>query len=284
MINTLLAQMLTRLGFAFNGAGMPVIVEGPVKPPAGQLPRIVLSAGKLEIPPPFGDTPPGEMRPRQGMDHFLINTPNASMGPYTLGQTPLEGTVFCRFNWLERGGLEEGKKQQIYPRKDQMSDGFEINYKTRQMKIFFSSPLSGNPTLEVEYNYPAIFTLCEFKQIIILESYAGTPGDAEKWAALATAVLTTNARTLLDGANDIINRHIAGDYATRSLYNTFHLSEGLPERSADSVFRYSLYFNVTGQLILERTYTDPVNIIRNIFSPGHKKTDTSSIDIEANLG
>lgn len=284
MINTLLSTMIAQLDADFNGAGTPLIVEGPIAPPTADLPQIVLSAGKLEMPPPFGDIQPGQMQPRATMDAFPVNTGSAATirGPYTLNQSALEGTVSCRFNWKQAGDDLEGKKQRIYPRKDHQGDGFEIDHSTRQVEVFYAAPLPGVPTLEVEYNYPAVFTLREFRQTLVLEAFAANPADAEKWAALATAALTTRTRTLLDGANESVHHHAAGVYVTRSLYNTFYLAEGLPDRTAETVFRYALYFMITGQLILERTFTDNVEIIRKIFSPGHRG-DAGTVNIEANL-
>lgn len=284
MIHTLLSKMIAQLDADFNGAGTPLIVEGPVDPPTAGLPQIVLSAGKLEMSPPFGDIQPGQMQPRATMDVFAVNTASAATvrGPYTLNQSALEGTVSCRFNWKQAGDELEGKKQRIYPRKDHQGDGFEIDYAARKVDVFYDAPLPGAPTLEVEYNYPAVFTLREFRQTGVLETFAANPVDAEKWTALAIAVITTRARTLLDEANDSVHRHTAGVYVTRSLYNTFHLVEGLPDRISAAVFRYSFYFMVAGQLILERTFTDNVEVIRKIFSPGHRG-DAGTINIEANL-
>lgn len=284
MINTLISKMIAQLDADFNGAGTPLIIQGPINPPSAGLPQIVLSPGKLEMPPPFGDIQPGQMRPRETMDAFPVNTASdvTIRGPYTIGQSALEGTVSCRFNWKQAGDDLEGKKQRIYPRKNQQGDGFEIDYATRKVDVFYAAPLPGAPTLEVEYNYPAVFTLREFHQTLLLEIFAANPVDAEKWAALAAAALTTRTRTLLDDANESVNHHTSGLYLTRSLYNTFHLTSGLLDRATDIVFRYSLYFTVAGQLILERTFTDNVEVIRKIFSPGHKE-DPGTINIEANL-
>ena len=284
MINALLSVMITQLDADFNGAGTPSIVKGPINPPTAGLPQIALSPGKLEMPPPFGDIPPGQMQPRETMDTFPVNTTNAETikGPYTLSQSPLEGSILCRFNWKQPGDDLEGKKQLIYPRKNNAGDGFEIDLATGNVEIFYAAPLPGTPTLEIEYNYPAVFTLREFRQALVLETFAANPADAEKWTALATAVLTTRAHVLLEAANESANNHTSGTYVTRSLYNTFHLAEGLLDRTTDTVFRYSLFFTVTGQLILERTFTDNVEVIRKIFSPGHKG-DAGTINIEPNL-
>lgn len=284
MVDALITKMIAQLDADFNGAGTPVIVKGPINPPTAGLPRIALSPGPLEVPPPFGDIPPGQMRPRETMQAFPVNTtnPDTVKGPYTLSQSPLEGTVSCRFNWKQPGDDLEGKKQRIYPRKNNEGDGFEVDNATRNVTIFYAAPIPGAPTLEIEYNYPAIFTMREFRQVVMLETFAANPADAEKWTALATAVLTTRTATLLDEANESVNNHSEGSYVTRSLYNTFHLLDGLLDHPSNNVFRYALNFSVTGQLILERTFTDNVEVIRKIFSPGHKD-DPGTINIEANL-
>src|SRR5690242_7493570 len=105
MINFLISRMIAQLETDFNGADAPVIVRGPVNPPSGGLPQIVLSPGKLEMPPLFGDIPPGQMQPRETMDTFPVNTSSVETirGPYTLNQSALEGSVSCRFNWKQAG-------------------------------------------------------------------------------------------------------------------------------------------------------------------------------------
>lgn len=284
MINALISKMIAQLDADFNGAGTPTIGSGPVTTPTSGLPKIILSPGQLEMPPPFGDIAPGEMRPRETRQEFVVNTTSAATikGPYTLSQSALEGSVSCRFNWKQPGDNLEGKKQRIYLRKNNEGDGFEINNATREVSIFYASPLPGAPTLEVEYNYPAIFTMREFRQTMLLETFAANPADAEKWAALSVAILTTRTQALLDDANESVNNHTSGTYVTRSLFNTFNLAEGLLDRPANNVFRYALSFTISGQLILERTFTDNVEVIRKIFSPGHR-ADAGTINIEANL-
>jgi hypothetical protein len=284
MINFLISRMIAQLDADFNGTGTPNIVQGPVNPPTTGLPQIVLSPGKLEMPPPFGDIPPGQMQPRETMDTFPVNTVSADTirGPYTLSQSALGGSVSCRFNWKQAGDDLEGKKQRVYPRINHQGDGFEIDFATREVDVFYAASLPGVPTLEVEYNYPAVFTLREFQQILVLETFAANPIDAEKWAALATAVLTSRTSSLLDDANNTANFHSSGNYVARSLFNTFYLTDGSLDHPSDNVFRYSLNFNITGQFIPERTFTDNVEVIRKIFSPGHKG-DPGTINIEVNL-
>jgi hypothetical protein len=285
MINFLIARMITQLDADFNGAGTPAIAAGPADVPGvGQLPRIVLSPGLLELPPPFGDLPAGEMRPRDMTDNFVVNTasPATVQGPYTLSQSPLEGSISCRFNWQKPGDEFEGKKQRIYPRVNGLGDGFEVDLGTKKLTVFFAAPLPETPTLEVDYNYPAVFTMCEFHQVLLLEVFASSAAEAEKWASLAAAVVTTRSKSLLEEANQNSNFQSSGSYVSRSLFNTFQMSDGLVDRPANNVFRYLLNFNITGQLILERTFTDSVDVIRKIYSPGHK-SDAGTINIEANL-
>ena len=129
MINALISKMIAQLDADFNGAGTPTIGSGPVTTPTSGLPKIILSPGQLEMPPPFGDIAPGEMRPRETRQEFVVNTTSAATikGPYTLSQSALEGSVSCRFNWKQPGDNLEGKKQRIYLRKNNEGDGFEIN-------------------------------------------------------------------------------------------------------------------------------------------------------------
>lgn len=261
----------------------PAIAEGPTLPPSGQgqMPRIVVSAGKLEMPPPFGDSPPGQVRPRETREVFSVNI-NAVQGPYTLAQSPLDGTLSCRLVWRQRSDALEGKKLRLYPRKGNSGDGFTVNSTTRQIQVFHAAQLAGTPELEVEYAYAAVFTLREFRQMLLLETYAGNIGDAEKWAALAASVLITNMANLLEDSNKSGNSHNSGNYATTHLVSDVQWVEGLPERVADNVFRYTVQFRTSGQIILARTLSEGVGIIEKIYSPGHKG-DTGPVSIEANL-
>jgi hypothetical protein len=284
MIHALLVRMIARLDADFDGVGTPVISAGPADPPTTDFPRIVLSPGKLQLPPPIGELPAGEMQPRDTTDTFAVNTasPATVQGPYTLSQSALEGTVSCRFSWMQPGDELEGKKLRIYPRKGGQGDGFEIDHSTGEVAVFYAAPLAGVPTLEVAYRYPAVFTMRSFHQLLLLEAYATTPADAEKWAALSAAILTTRAKSLLEEANDNSNFQSSGSYVTRSLFNTFQLSEGLLDRASSTVCRFALTFAVTGQLTLERTFTENLEVIRKVFSPGHRG-DPGTINIEPNL-
>lgn len=262
----------------------PAIAEGPTLPPSGQgqMPRIVVSAGKLEMPPPFGDSPPGQVRPRETTEVFPVNV----AGSYTLAQSPLDGTLSCRLVWLKRPSPLEGKKIRLYPRKGNSGDGFTVNPATKQIQVFYAALSLSDPTvdpeLEVEYAYAAVFTLREFRQMLLLEAYATTVGDAEKWAALAASVLITNMANLLEDSNKSGNSHNSGNYATTHLVSDVQWVEGLPERVADNVFRYTVHFRTSGQIILARTLSEGVGIIEKIYSPGHKG-DTGPVSIEANL-
>jgi hypothetical protein len=283
IIKALIARITTRLQTDLTGAGAPTVAEGPAPPPTGQgqLPRLVVSAGKLEMPPPFGDSPPGQVRPRETTEVFPVNA-NAVQGPYTLQQSPLDGTLSCRLVWRQRLDPLEGKKTRLYPRKGNTGDGFTINPQTRQLQLFHSQALSGTPELEVEYAYAAVFTLREFRQMLLLEAYANNLADAEKWAALATAVLLTNTAKLLEDSNKSGNVHSSGNYTTTHLLSEVQWVEGLPERIADNIFRHTAQFRCSGQIILARTLSESAAAIQKIYSPGHK-SDPGPISIEANL-
>lgn len=283
IIKALIAHITARLQDDLTGQGAPAIAGGPALPPSGQgqLPRLVVSAGKLEMPPPFGDSPPGQVRPRETREIFSVNI-NAVQGPYTLAQSPLDGTLSCRLVWRQRPDALEGKKLRLYPRKGNTGDGFTINPITRQLQVFHSPALAGSPELEVEYAYAAVFTLREFRQMLLLEAYAANIADAEKWAALATAVLITNTAQLLEDSNKSGNSHNSGNYTTTHLINEIQWADGQPERLSDGVFRYTVQFRTSGQIILARTLSSSVGVIEKIYSPGHKG-DVGPVSIEANL-
>jgi hypothetical protein len=283
IVKAFIGRALTRLQNDLNDPGTPGFVAGPaLPPPAGQMPRVVLSAGKMEAPAPFNDAPAGQVRPRALRDTpFPVNLGNLE-GPYTLSQQPLEGTVSCRLAWNQPGDDLEGKKVRIYPRKGAAGDGFTIDYATREVRVYHAAPLSGVPVLEVEYTYAAIFSIREFRQMMSLEAYAATAVDAERWAALSASALISNTETLLRDTNASGNFHSSDQYVTEHFITDFQLSEGALERVADGQFRYTLQFRTAGQVIFVRSFADSAETIRKIFSPGHKN-DAGAINIEANL-
>lgn len=283
IIKAFIGRVLARLQDDLSNPGAPSFVTGPALPPSqGQLPRVVVSAGKLESPASFGDAPPGQVRPRAFKESpFVVNVGNVE-GPYALSQQPLEGTVSCRLVWLQPGDPLEGKKIRLYPRKGNSGDGFTVNYAVPEIRVFHAAALSGTPKLEVEYTYPAIYSIREFRQLMLLESYADTPANAEKWAALAVSVLVSNTDALLNATNSSGNFHSSGNYVTEHLLSEFQLADGLLERISDTQFRYTLQFRTAGQVILVRTFSDNAEVIKKIYSPGHRG-DAGPVSIEANL-
>lgn len=254
---------------------------GPALPPSAGQKRLLVGATKLEMPAVFGDAPPGQVRPRDRREAFAVNTNNLE-GPYVLSQEPLEGTLSCRFTWKQPGDNLEGKKTRVYPRKSDAGDGFVIHYLTKELRLYHAAPLVGTPTLEVEYTYPAIFTIREFAQTMLLESYSNTPEDAEKWAALAVDILVSNTPEMLDTANSSGNVHSNGNYLTEHLVSQFYPVSGLVERVDNNLFRYTVHFQVQGQVILVRAMTETANVIEKIYSPG-KRQELGPISIDANL-
>jgi len=277
------ARITARLQADLTGPGAPVISEGPAPPPVppNPLPRLVVSGGQLEMPPPFGDSPPGQVRPREVVERFPVNL-GAVQGPYTLAHSPLDGTVSCRLVWRNVNDSLQGKKTRLYPRKGSIGDGFTVHQTQHQIQVFLSQTLTEHPELEVTYAYASVFTLREFRQILLLEAYAATALDAEKWAALAAAVLITNSAKLLEDSNQSDNTHSSGSYATTHLISDVQWVQGLPERIADNLFRYTMQFRTSGQIILARTLSEGFGTIQTIFSPGNKKV-AGAISIEANL-
>lgn len=283
IIKAFISKVLARLQADLSNPGTPTFVVGPALPPSqGQLPRLIVSAGKMELPASFGDAPPGQVRSRAFKESpFMVNLGNVE-GPYALSQQPLEGTVSCRLAWLQPGDPLEGKKIRLYPRKGNSGDGFMVNYAVPEIRVFHSAALSGTPKLEVEYTYPAIYSIREFRQLMLLESYADTPSNAEKWASLAASVLISNTDALLNDTNSSGNFHSSGNYVTEHLLSEFQLVEGLLDRISDTQFRYTLQFRTAGQVILVRTFSDNAEVIKKIYSPGHRG-DAGPVSIEANL-
>ena len=282
IIKAFIDRVRTLLEDELGNPGPPSFAIGPAPPPSQGLPRVVISAGKMEVPAPFGDAPPGQVRPRGLKESpFTVNLANVE-GPYTLSQQPLEGTISCRLAWLQPNDSLEGKKTRLYPRKGNTGDGFTVNYAVPEIRVFHAGALSGAPKLEVEYTYPAIYSIREFRQAMLLESYADTPANAEKWAALAASVLISNTDALLQDTNSSGNFHSEGNYVTEHLLSEFQLAEGMLDRIADDQFRYTLQFRTAGQVILVHSITGDFGIINTIYSPGGLK-EAGSVNIEANL-
>lgn len=283
IIKAFIGRVLARLQSDLNNPGTPGFFMGPAQaPPQGQLPRVFVSAGKMESPTPFSDAPPGQVRPRTFKEiPFNVNLANVE-GPYALSQQPLEGTISCRLVWIQPGDPLEGKRIRLYPRKGNTGDGFTVNFNVPEIRVFHSGALTGAPKLEVEYSYPAIYSVREFRQNMALESYAANPSDAEKWASLAASVLISNTEQLLHDTNSAGNFHSSGNYVTEHLLSDFQMFEGQLDRITDTQFRYTLQFRTSGQVILVRTFTDNAEIIKKIYSPGHRG-DAGPVSIEANL-
>jgi|GEM_PF-1911855 len=282
IIHSFVARVVARLQADLASPGLPGVHFGPALPPSsGQVPRLVVSAGKLDMPAPFGDAPPGQVRPRVFKETLAVNI-GAVEGPYTLSQQPMEGTVSCRLAWKQAGDNLEGKKTGLYPRKGNSGNGFTVNYTNKQIRVFGAGALSGTPSLEVEYTYPAIFSIREFRQAMLLESYATTPTEAEKWAALSAAVLVSNTETLLRDSNNFGNSHSGGNYVTEHLVSDFQWMDGNMERLDNNMFRYTLQFRTAGQVILVRAFSDNAEVIRKIYSPGHRN-DEGPVSIEARV-
>lgn len=284
IIKSFIGKAIARLQADLNVVGAPVFLVGPTTvPAANELPRVVASAGPLEMLGAFGDAPAGQVRPRTFRETpFPINLGNVE-GPYALSQQPLDGTVSCNLAWKQAGDALEGKKIRLYPRKGNSGDGFTVDYANSMIRVFHAAPLTGTPTLEVEYSYAATYSIREFQQRMVLASYAATPADAEKWAALAASVLVSNTPSLLSAANSSGNLHSGGNYVTEHLISEFNLAEGALERVGNGIFCYTLQFDTRGQVILMRTVNDGFNVIQKIYSPGHRG-DAGPVAIEPNVG
>jgi hypothetical protein len=122
----------------------------------------------------------------------------------------------------------------------------------------------GGAAVWLEYAFAGVFTRREFRQTLLLDAWAATAADAERWASLACAVLLTGGASLLADA--------AADYASRGVVSAQHelvkldLAEG--ETAAfDAGVRQRLAFSVRGRLAFAREEAQTFGILRHIHSP-----------------
>lgn len=122
----------------------------------------------------------------------------------------------------------------------------------------------GGAVVWLEYAFAGVFTRREFRQTLLLDAWAATAADAERWASLACAVLLTGAPGLLAEA--------AADYGSRGVVSAQHeptrldLAEGETAAFEGGV-RQRLAFSVRGRLAFAREEPQTFGILRHIHSP-----------------
>jgi hypothetical protein len=116
----------------------------------------------------------------------------------------------------------------------------------------------------LEYAYAGVFTRREFRQTLLLDAWAATAGEAERWASLGCAVLLTGAPGLLAEG--------AAGYASRGVVSAQHeltrldLVDGETAAFEGGV-RQRLSFSVRGRLAFVREDPQTFGILRHIHSP-----------------
>lgn len=135
----------------------------------------------------------------------------------------------------------------------------------------------GGASARLDYAFAGIFTIREFRQALVLESYDAAPGGAERWGSLAAAVLLTWADELLAAGT--------ADYPSRKAVSARHeatridLVDGASERFDDGT-RMRMAFRVGGRLTVSREQRGGFGVIERIRSPRSTSLDPVAIDAE----
>ncbi|HEV3052550.1 MAG TPA: DNA polymerase [Longimicrobium sp.] len=338
MIHGLVRAAATRLRTEL-AAVLPAgerVAEGPAPDPVAQaLPRLVLSAGRMEAAPAPPETDEGVPRPRPARQRIDLA---GGGGPYRLEHAPVPGTARGRLVLAEGTLAEAAEPLAEGPNRDFVIDPvqrtlalridldarrtahaqriaaqvqarvgrpFDLDSPKELSEALFTDlglapqgernesgyysteravldaladahpvvPLviaygeikdGGGVAVWVEYAFAGVFTRREFRQALLLDAWAATGAEAERWASLAAAVLLTGAPGLLAEAT--------ADYAAPGGVSALHkltrleLAEG--ETAAfEGGIRQRLTFSVRGQLTCACPEPQTLAILRHVHSP-----------------
>ena len=274
MIHKLLEAIVLVLRAGFTGViptpASRITFGTAVTPNAGQLPRLAAYAGLLEISQAAADTASSAVRPQALRERLTVNG-GAPQGPYTLAKTPLEGSLSCQAVYQE--GLVGESRKLLVENKD-----FTINYLNHT--ISFSTSLTGAGVLLVQYSFPGVYTVREFRQEFYLDVFDSNAADLERWSALSVSMILTNHDSLLETFNQTNKtEHSANEYLSVHTIRNIHLLDGTPAL-VTSPFLHKLRFEVRGDIKPVKEISGGFGLIERVHSPG--KTG-GPVDIDANL-
>lgn len=274
MIHKLLEAIVTVLQAGFTGViptpASRITFGTVVVPNAGQLPRLAAYAGLLEINQIAGDTASSQVRPQELRERLTVNVVTPQ-GPYVLAKTPLEGSLSCQAVYEE--GLVGERRQLLVAGKD-----FTIDFLNHSLT--FSADLTGAGVLLVQYSFPGVFTVREFRQEFFLDVFDSNAADLERWTALSTAMVLTNHDALLETFNQINKtEHTANNFLSVHTIRHINLLDGVPAL-ANSPFQMKLKFEVRGEIKSVKQIVGGFGLIERVHSPG--KTG-GPVDIGANV-
>ncbi len=290
MIQQLLTEIIEKIR---DGLAPPFsndrIVDGPTDAPSsGQTPIIAVYADKLEIDQASLDVSSSEPRPEEFRENMPVDAQNP-LGPYPLIKTPLQtASVFCKAifspNTLEEYSrlLIEGKDKD-----------FTVDYQANPVSITFNSkldPQTGEEThiitkadqVHFRYSFVGVFTLQEFRQDFLIDVYGANILEAEKWAALATAVVLTRHDEIKENFNSPdLAGHAVSTYSLKSRISNIRFLQSAPDFSGGD-FKLQLRFRTQGQLKFIQSEVGGYGIISEIRSPG-KAGVPGSVEIDIGL-
>lgn len=274
MINKLLEAIVIVLRAGFTGVipapAARITFGTAVTPNPGQLPRLAAYAGLAEISQSVNDTAGSQVRPRDLRERLTVNG-GAPQGPYALSKTPLEGSLSCQVVYQE--GLVGEQRKLMVEGKD-----FKINYSNHTMT--FTTSLAGAGVVLVQYNFPGVFTVREFRQEFYLDIFDGNPADLERWSALSVAMILTNQDGLLETFNQTNKtEHKANAYLSAHTLRNIGLLNGTPAL-VTSPFQMKLKFEVRGEIRSTKEISGGFGLIERVHSRG--KTG-GPVDIDAIL-
>lgn len=262
MIHKLLEAIVTVLRAGFTGIiptpAARITFGTVVNPNAGQLPRLAAYAGLLETSQVNVDVASSAVRPQELRERLTVSG-GTPQGPYTLAKTPLEGSLLCQAVYQE--GLV-GERRQLF----QEGKDFSVNYLNHTMT--FTTSLAGAGVLLVQYNFPGIFTIREFRQEFFLDIFDNDPAPLERWSAISTAIVQTNHDLLLQTFNQINKtEHTANDYLSVHTVRHINLLSGTPAL-VTSPFQMKLKFEVRGEIRSVKQISGGFGLIERVHSPG----------------
>ena len=266
LLTEIVAELRTVLGSTsdFNSVNTQIVV-GPADPPSNSA-FVSVEQGNLSIQQKGKDLSSSAPRPTAAQEEIALS----GVGTYPLARTPLQGTINPKLVF------PAGNTRLLVADKD-----FTVDLNAPSFTLL--SPPGDATLMLVSYSYAGVFKVQEFSQTFSVLVVDTQLTDAERWAAIASAVILSQHDELLTAFNS--TEYSVGDYTTRHMLNQLHWQSNEPHTlSSPSRHTFLLTFEVKGQLTLIRELSEPVALIEQILSPeAFVENSTQPIDIRANL-
>ena len=219
-------------------------------------PRIGVSFGPLAVNQQMAESPSSTVRPQEKKERIAVDNVHP-LGPYILSKTPLENSLTGQV--IFKDGLVGERRRLILENKD-----FTLNYATRTLA--FTTDISGADVLSLQYSFPGIFTIREFKQGLIVEIIEASAWNLERLSAITTAVLLTNHDAFLEQFNKT-NRteHSSGNYLSAHTIREITLLNVTPSYFTEPpIFLMRLQCEVAGDIKAIKEIGDGFDLIKKI--------------------